>query len=257
MMANRYFVINEKCQNLFQKIHQANLPLKIEFRRKQICKSFISYILKIQDKILTLSLPVSTEDNSSVVLKNWEKEITIFIDHGNLRYIFYANGFKQSHLVLDSDELKQTMLILIPTLVEAYPLHSAERIYTVPEIVVKIYGLDNKADISSLFDEPLQGVIHDLSAGGIGVSITKKDLSKIRVGDLFQLCFVPVPNEEPLLLNARLRHVTDLNRQQHVLLGFQFTVQTLTEGSGNMLHRLNHIVKLYRTLEKKHQLKSS
>jgi len=177
---------------------------------------------------------------------------------GRLCYpVKYNIIFKQSHLVLDSDELKQTMLILMPTLVEAYPLHSAERIYTVPEIVVRMYGLDNKADISNLFDESLQGIIHDISAGGIGVSITKQDLSNVRVGDLFQLCFVPVPNEEPLLLNARLRHVTDLNKQQHVLLGFQFAVQTLTEGSGNMLHRLNHIIKLYRTLAKKRQLNSS
>ena len=72
-----------------------------------------------------------------------------------------------------------------------------------------------------------------------------QDLSEICVGDLFEICFVPVPGEEPVLLTARLRHVTDLHEQQQVLLGFQFTAQTLNKGTGDLLNRLNQIIKLY------------
>ena len=146
---------------------------------------------------------------------------------------------------MDSDELIQTMLIATPKLVEVYPRQSSERISTVPEVSVKIVGLDNKADLSNLSDESLQGMLHNLSTGGIGVTITKQDLSEICVGDLFELCFVPVPGEEPMLLKARLRHITDLQEQQQVLLGFQFTIQPLTDGSADLQHRLNEIIKLY------------
>jgi len=245
MTSSPYFILKDKCQMLFEKVQQAYISLKVEFQNELLCESFLAYILNIQNKTLTLSLPVSMKDDSPVELSKWENKITIYINDDNRKYIFDTYTLKQSHLVTESEELIQTMLISTPKLVEVYPRQSAERISTVPEVSVKIIELDYKTGSTKHAGESVQGMLHNLSTGGIGVTTTKQDLTEIRVGDLYQLCFVPVPGEEPIILNARLRHITDFQEQQQVLLGFQFTAQALTDGYGDLLHRLNQIIKLY------------
>jgi hypothetical protein len=245
MHTSPYLILKNKCKMLFEKAQKAYISLKLYFQHEHVCAVYLSYILNIESETLTLSLPVSVEDDSPFELRKWEKEITIYLNDNNRKYIFDALSIKQSHLVTESDELIETLLISKPKLVGIYPRRRSERISAAHEVSVKIFDLDSKTRSSRQTGKSLQGVLHNLSTGGLGVTINKQDLSELCVGDLCEICFVPMPGEEPVLLDARLRHVTELNERQQLLLGFQFAVQTLTEKSGNMLHRLNHIIKLY------------
>jgi c-di-GMP-binding flagellar brake protein YcgR len=239
------YILKNKCKALLEKAQQSFISLNLDFQNEYICESYISHIIKIQDEILTLSLPVSIKDNSPVDLSQWEEKITIFINDKNRKYIFDTHVLRQSHLQSESKEIIKTLEISTPKLVEIRPRQSSERIYSVPEVAVKISGLYNKKSAPKNTVDSFSGMLHSISIGGIGVKITERDLSEICVGDLFELCFVPLPGEEPMLLNAYLRHITNLDEQQKVLLGFQFTTQTLNEATGDSLVRLKHIIKLY------------
>lgn len=245
MKTSPSFIGNDKCKALFEKAQQTFISLKLDFKNEYIFESFLSRIIKIQDEILILSLPVSMKDNSPVDLRQWDKKITIYINDDDRKYIFDTYVLKQSHLVMESDEFIETLEIATPELVEVHPRQRYERIYTVPEVSVNILGLYEKTDTSKHTCEFLQGTLHNISIGGIGVKLTTQDLSETCVGDLYELCFVPVPGEEPMLLHAHLRHVTDLHEQQLVLLGFEFSIQTLNEATGDSQRRLNEIIKLY------------
>ena len=192
-----------------------------------------------------MSWPVSIKDNSPVDLSQWDKKITISINDKNRKYILDTYVLRQSHLQSESEEIIRTLEISTPKLVEVRPRQTSERIYAVPEVAVNIFGLYNKNSAPKNTVASFSGMLHSISIGGMGVKITERDLSEICVGDLFELRFVPLPGEEPMLLNASLRHITNLEEPQKVLLGFQFTAQTLSEAMGDSLRRLEHIIKLY------------
>jgi PilZ domain-containing protein len=251
MKSNSCFIVDDQCQILFQEVQQKNLPITIQFRKWRLSKTFTSFLLQVQDDLLVLSIPISTENESPIELALWEKEIIIRFNHNYQEIVFNAQVQEESQIEIEAGVMTQTVQVSKPQCIEAYPRRSSERIFVIAKklIPVHISRLDSQTSSTYCIGGQLRGMLHDLSNEGIGVTMPPGVLTELRVEDQFELCFVPIPNEEPLLLKTRLRHVTDLPKQGLGLLGFQFIVPNGTEGSDSTYCRLNQTIDLFRALE--------
>jgi c-di-GMP-binding flagellar brake protein YcgR len=95
-----------------------------------------------------------------------------------------------------------------------------------------------------------QGILHDLSAGGLGVVVPESEMPDINEGDQFEACFTPLPNQELMLIQARFRHASDISESNMVMLGFQIVGMEMSEEGRNMLRRISRIVNVFQRMKK-------
>ncbi len=235
MTSSPCFIVDDDCQITLQEVQQKNLPLKIGFHQRRLCKSSTCRILKVEDEIITLAIAI-LENESPIKLAQWESEVTISFHCNYQKCTFTTQVIEEGPDELKSGVMSQTILIARPQIIEAYPRREHERISVSSResISVQISKLDYDTDQTNNIDKNLQGILHDISYGGIGVKVPQKVLVDISVGDQFEICIAPVPNEEPLVLKALLRHVTELPNQGQLMLGFQFK-EILTSGKYDIL----------------------
>lgn len=223
MTSSPCFIVDDNCQITLQEVQQNNLPLKIKFHKWRLSKSFTCRILNMEEEIITLAIPI-LENESPIEIAQWESKVTICFNYNYQQSTFISQVMEEGPKEIKSGVMSQTILIARPQIIEAYPRRKHERISVSSgeSIKVQMSGLDNITGQTRIIDKNLQGILHDISYGGIGVKVPQKVLVDVSVGDLFEICIAPVSNGEPLVLKALLCHVTELPKQGQMLLGFQF-----------------------------------
>jgi c-di-GMP-binding flagellar brake protein YcgR len=90
-----------------------------------------------------------------------------------------------------------------------------------------------------------QGQLLDVSAGGLQVCIGLDQKPNFREGQLVGLQFTPMPYEQPVQIEAQVRHIAPTADNAQLCLGLQVIgLETTIEGR-EMLRRLCSVVKTY------------
>jgi len=92
------------------------------------------------------------------------------------------------------------------------------------------------------------GMLHDLSAGGLSMIVSKDQDPRSDGGDAVGLCFQPDPDGLSFVLDGLLRRATEMP-DGTLILGIQFVGLDATEEGRQTLHSLVRIVTRYQRYE--------
>ena len=93
-----------------------------------------------------------------------------------------------------------------------------------------------------------QGRLVDLSAGGLQICVDLDQKPNFREGQLVGVQFTPMPYEQPVQLEAQVRHIALTADGTQLCLGLQVIGLEATVEGREMLHRLCDVVKTYFTM---------
>ncbi len=90
-----------------------------------------------------------------------------------------------------------------------------------------------------------QGKLVDISAGGLQVVIDTEQKPDFKKGQFLSLRFTPMPYEEPLMLNARIRNILDTADGKNMCMGLQIVGLKADPQGQQILHRLCSVAEHY------------
>jgi len=172
------------------------------------------------------------------------QELAITFKLGYYKNLFVTRTIAQERHEIDPGIFMPVVTVLVPDQLEKIQRRAYNRAQ-VPDHETVPVTFQRIQTPSSESQEQWQGRLTDLSAGGLGIKMDRSQIDPLRVGDQFQLRFVPMANQNEITVNVRFRHVSELDRTDQVVLGFQLIGQEMSEKGRSALRRIGRIVHLY------------
>jgi len=94
-------------------------------------------------------------------------------------------------------------------------------------------------------DNYWQGQLLDLSAGGSRISVDVAQGSNFRTGQLVGLQFTPGYYQKPILLEAQIKHLSEIPEEKQLVIGVEFLGLEVSGQGRRKLRRILDVVEDY------------
>ncbi|KPK77917.1 MAG: hypothetical protein AMJ79_01615 [Phycisphaerae bacterium SM23_30] len=243
-MTQRNYVVGIDCRNMLQDAVQKQLPLKITNQQQKKWHVFKSCFLDFQSNRLTVAMPIPDHQDPDAEPAQGQ-EIAVSFKKGYHKCLFTTRIISQTQFTLESGPSVPALLILSPPQIEKIQRRAFNRSLAPPGEPITVTFWSSSAQGPSS-DHKWRGQLYDLSAGGMGLTLLQSELPHIAEGEQVEICFIPLPGQEPLQLQARFRHATELPETGRFMLGFQLLGLEMDEHGRNLLRRIGRIVNVYK-----------
>ena len=243
-MTRRNFVVGLECKNILTEAVSKRLPLKITNKHDTRWQVYKSGFLGVQGNRLVLSQPVSDIEGTSMNLQEGQ-EIAITFKKGYNKCLFVTRFIGPCDFERDPGESVQAVQILWPQQIEKFQRRAFNRALVPPGDPIQVTFWKSDTPAKERKEKKWRGMLHDLSAGGLGITMLKSELPEFKVGDQFEMWFVPLPGQEPLCLPVWFRHVTTLAETDRVMLGFQTVGLEISEEGRSLMRWIGRIANVY------------
>ena len=248
-MRKRKFIVGRECQTVLQLAQDKQFLMTVTNKNENDnWQVFKSKIIELQPNRMTISLAPPGAENGPVAPSPGQ-EIAITFKKGYNKCLFTTRAISCGQSEIEPGVIVPSITVYKPEQIEKIQRRAFERT-EVPagdKVTVNFYPCDNA-------DDKCRGQLCNLSAGALGAKILASEAPSWPNDRQCQLSFVPLPGQEPIVLQARYRHTTDANHDGYTLVGFQFVGLELTEQGRNTLHRIGRITTVY---ERRTQLSHS
>lgn len=250
----RNFVFGAECKKLLQEAVQKHLPVKVTNKQNDRWQVYKSNLLGINNQNLIIAVPTpDMADNTMEPTKG--QEVALTFKKGYHKCLFITRVVSRDQFELEPGIYADAMTVVTPQQIEKIQRRAFNRSPAPPGESISVEfcatpSAQSRSTSTYVLGKRWQGVLHDLSAGGLGVIVPKAEMPDIKLGDQFEVCFVPLSGQQSLILQARFRHATDLSESGMVMLGFQIVGMEMSEEGRNMLRRISRIVNVYQRMSK-------
>ena len=204
-MTQRNYVVGVDCRKMLLEAVQKQLPLKITNQQQKKWHVFKSCFLDFHSNRLTVAVPVPDQQDSYAEPAEG-REIAVSFKKGYHKCIFNTRIISQTHFETETGSSVPALLILVPNQIEKIQRRAFNRALAPPgEPITVTFWTDAGPNRSS--DHKWRGQLYDLSGGGMGLNILQSELPDIPEGEQVEICFIPLPGQEPLQLQARFRRI--------------------------------------------------
>lgn len=239
-MRTRNFVAALECSKLLDLALQKKMLLTVTTKDNdnnwQVNKSTI---ISLHRHRMLISLPSSQLDENLPQMTPG-LEIAVTFKKGYNKCLFTTRVIAQENVTLDDGTIETALSIYRPEQIEKIKRRAYERTEAPTSRKVKVtFWSEN--DTSKKY----QAQLVNLSAGGVGLKMPTADLPQWPNDQQCVVQFVPLPNQEPVIAQARFRHATPMGTSNTAMLGFQFIGLELTKEGRGLLRRFNQIVIAY------------
>ena len=246
-MDNRKFAVGVECRNLLQEAAQKHLPLTLTNKQNNCWQVYKSTFIAVQSNRLVLALPVADSADSRIEPATGQ-EVALTFKKGYHKCLFVTRVIGRENHELDAGISMPVMTVFCPQQIEKIQRRAYNRAAAPAGEPVLVDFWPSAAD-GAVNPPRWQAHLTDLSAGGLGLSMPKNELPAIQEGDQLELEFLPLPDQEPLRLQGRFRHATDMPDGRNALLGFQLLGLEISEEGRMLLRRISRIVNVYQRQE--------
>ena len=240
-MTRRNFVIGVECRNLIAEAVQRHLPLKITNKQEKRWQVYNSNFLAVQSNRVILSMPIPDDKGCHMEVTEGQ-EIAVTFKKGYRKCLFLTRVIGRTEYQIDEGVSVPSIVTLCPQQIERFQRRAFNRA-EVPEgepVAVKIASLESGAE-----ELKFSGQLCNLSAGGLGVTVSQSEMPEIEEDQQFEMRFVPLESQEEICVQARFRHATDQPEDESFMLGFHIIGLEMTEQGRNILRRISRVVNLY------------
>lgn len=242
-MTNRKIVMGTDCRLVLEKAVAKRLPLTITTRQYDSWQVYKSNFVALENNRLLLAPPV-LDTNDGHMEPTQGQELAITFKLGYYKNLFVTRAIGQERYELDPGIFMPVVIVLAPDQLEKIQRRAYSRALVPENETVPVTFHRNDAQ-SSESPEQWQGQLTDLSAGGLGVKMDRTQIDSLREGDQFQLRFVPMANQNEIVVSVRFRHASESDQTDQAVLGFQLIGQEMSEKGRSTLRRIGPIVHLY------------
>jgi len=251
-MTHRNYVVGAECRQLLQEAAQKHMFINVTNQYDKRWYVYKSSFLALQSNRIIIAMPVPDQQDCYLEPAPGQT-IAISFKKGYHKCLFTTRIIEQTQYQLDSDDTIPVLSALCPTQIEKIQRRTYNRA-TAPvgdPVTVTFWASDASTNTNKW-----RGKLYDLSAGGLGLTMLQPELPNIPEGTQVELCFVPLPGQEPLQLQARFRHATEMPETGRYMLGFQMLGLEMDEPGKNLLRRIGRIVNVYKRQTHNFQMKS-
>jgi len=231
---NRKFVVGLECRTILQESAYRHLPVTVTSQQNQRWQMYKSNILALQSNKLILAQPIPDTSELAVTLYHKCFFVTRVISHEQFEY--------------EPDVFVPAVTAYCPGQIEKIQRRHFQRAEA-PQNEPVTVNFSCSAEPNS---EQICWIGHllDLSAGGLAVRVAKSQIPMLQDDQQVELRFVPLPQQEPLFLEARYRHTTQIPNSDELMMGFQIVGLEMTEQGRNTLRRIGRITNVYQRQQK-------
>ena len=244
-MANRKFVIGVEHKTLMSEATDEHLPVTITTKQDRNWQIYKSNFLCLQANRLVLSRPVPDANDCHMELAAGQ-ELAVTFKKGYYKFLFTTRAISQEQYELDPGIFVPVIVVLLPERVEKIQRRAYNRV-VVPRDLSPVKVIFSRcAEDEGQPSESLEGVLSDISAGGVSVVIDASIVSHLQVDEQFELRFTPLAAHDKLLLNVRFRHTTNIPDSDQQVLGFQIVGLEIDEEGLGTLRQIARVVSVYK-----------
>jgi c-di-GMP-binding flagellar brake protein YcgR len=193
-----------------------------------------------------IQIDISQKEKHHPININIDQPVGISFKHDYCKYIFESSvvGFEPSV----NSKSGGIVVMALPDRIDRIQRRNYYRV-TVPEnLSVRVLfwhrGYSDETKAVPL-DNYWQGRLIDVSAGGLQICVDLSQKPNFRDGQLVGVQFTPMPYEQPVQLEAQVRHIAPTADGTKLCLGLQVIGLEATFEGREMLHRLCGVVKAY------------
>jgi c-di-GMP-binding flagellar brake protein YcgR len=241
-MQGRNFVVGVQVRSLIHQAVEKGLPLTITNRGRNRWQVYKSSFLGIKANRLLLAEPIPKIGEAPLEPAE-NQEVAIAFKKGYHKCFFVTRIIGRTMVETDEGEHRPGFIALWPQQVEKLQRRAYNRAPAPKREPVTVSLRPISSDSAS--QAKCYGILHDLSAGGLGVIVNNDQVPLANEGQQFELWFVPLPGHEPLCLPASFRHATALAGGREVMLGFQLVGLELSEEGRGLLRWIGRIASVY------------
>lgn len=195
---------------------------------------------------LNVQADIAQKEKHHPININIDQPVGISFKHDYCKYIFESVvvGFEPSVNAKSGG----IIVVGMPDRIDRIQRRNYYRVAVPQELSVRVLfwhrGYNDDAKAVPL-DDYWQGSLIDVSAGGLQVCVDLEQKPNFREGQLVGLQFTPMPYQQPVQIEAQVRHIAPTADGQQLCLGLQVIGLEATVEGREMLHRLCEVVKTY------------
>ena len=195
---------------------------------------------------VSLQVDIAQKEKRHPININIDQPVGISFKHDYCKYIFESTviGFEPSVNAKSGG----IIVIEMPDRIDRIQRRNYYRVSVPQDLNVRVLfwhrGYNDEAKAMPLEDY-WQGTLVDLSAGGLQICVGFDQKPNFREGQLVGLQFTPMPHQQPIQLEAQVRHIAPTADGTQLCLGLQVIGLEATIEGREMLHRLCDVVKTY------------
>ena len=244
---NRKFVVGLECRTLLQESSYRHLPVTITSQQDKRWYMYNSNLLALESNKLIFAQPVCDTPELPASLEQGQ-EIAVTFKKGYHKCLFVTRVMSSEQFEYEPDVFVPAMTAYCPQQIEKIQRRHFQRAEA-PQSEPVTVSISCSANPDG---EQIRwgGTLLDLSAGGLAIKVSKSQVPMIQDDQQVQLRFVPLPQQEPLFLEARYRHTTQTQNSDELVMGFQIVGLEMTEQGRNNLRRISRIVNVYQRQQK-------
>jgi len=251
VMSHRNFVFGNDCKELLTEAVQKHLPVKVTNQQDNRWQVYKSNFLALQDQQLILALPTPDMSDSQMEPVPGQ-DIAVTFKKGYHKCLFTSRVIKRGRFELEAGVFAEALTIAAPQQLEKIQRRAFNRTEAPAgeSITVEFCAIHGSISRSYVIGKKWEGALQDISAGGLGITLPKTQMPSIEAGEQFEASFIPLPQQNPLILQVRFRHTTDISGTDRVMMGFQLVGMEMSEYGREMLRRIGRIVNVYQRQRK-------
>jgi c-di-GMP-binding flagellar brake protein YcgR len=193
-----------------------------------------------------IQLDITQKEKHHPININVDQPVGISFKHDFCKYIFESTviGFEPSVNAKSGG----IIVVSMPDRIDRIQRRNYYRVAVPEDLNVRVlfWHRGYNDDVKALpLDNYWQGSLIDISAGGLQIGIDHDQKPNFRQGQLVGLHFTPLPYEQPIQIEAQVRHIAPTVDGSQLCLGLQVIGLEATAEGREMLHRLCNVVKTY------------
>ena len=243
MIARRKFAVGQECRKIIEEAAQRCIPLTVTNQNDSSgWEVYKSHFLGVRANRLIISQPLS-DSGQGPLEPGRGQEVAITFKKGYSKCLFTTRVIGQEQFELEPGTTVPGLVVYCPEQVERIQRRAYNRVEppTGQEVLVTFWNCEEGQT-----SKQCEGLLLNLSAGGLGVSVRKEFQGDLYEGQLYQMEFVPLHGQGRLSVQGRLRHAADRpGHEGQLLLGFQFIGLEMSERGRSTIRRIGRVVSVY------------
>ena len=241
-MARQRYVNGLECRNLLTAMAQKRVPVTLTNKADNLWRVYKSRFVSLRGNQLVLAQPLPDEVDGHMEPAPGQ-QVAVSFKKGYNKCLFLTQLIKTDQYEVEPGNLIPVINVYAPEHIEKIQRRAYKRASALQDEQITVTFWQQQTDAAPR--QQWHGQLANLSAGGMAIIAGTDETAQLAENEPLSLQFVPLPGQEPICVDARLRHVTSQDQTGRTVLGIQFVGLDAHEEGRATLRRISRAVSVY------------
>jgi len=241
-MARQRYVNGLECHNLLASMVDKQAPLTLTNKADNLWRVYKSHFVSLRGNQLVLAQPLPDQADCQLE-PTVGQQLAVSFKKGYNKCLFLTQLIKADRYEVNPGNFIAVINVYTPEHIEKIQRRAYERAEAPQDEPVTVTFWQSQAGPAE--GQRWTGQLANLSAGGMAIIVGSDDVLQLPDNEPLSLQFVPLPGQEPICLDGRLRHATQEATTGNTTIGVQFIGLDADEQGRATLRRISRAVAVY------------